>query len=92
MRVLWAVSAKVWARRNMSSTPSPRARKGKTWVVEALKGSPSTAHNPRPAATVTVTSSTPAKPKPAAERTESDKRAREKHAYNTFNTNTTTSD
>lgn len=76
-----AVSAKVCAMRNMSSTPRPSARKGSTCVVEALKGSPSKAHNPRPAATVMATRRTPARPRPAADLTESDNFASDKHAY-----------
>ena len=58
---LWAY---VCVSRNMLSTPSPKARKGTIWVVEALKTMPIRAQKPNPAATVMATNRTPAMPSP----------------------------
>lgn len=78
-----STSPTVLTTRNISSTPSPIARNGRTCVVAAVKGRPSRAHRPSPEATDPTTRATPASPRPALESFGLPMRAREQHAYST---------
>lgn len=73
----------------MWSMPRPRARNGTICVVVALKGRPSTAQSPRPAATETVTRSMPAIPTALCDLTASCHRTSDTPTYTNCSHNNT---